>query len=63
MHAKKSTKMDLLLSVLSDGDWHWGDELATKVSWRFGAAIGEARKRGNEIQTDRIGLKHRYRLQ
>ena len=36
MYTKKKTKVDLLLDILSDYQWHWGDELATKVGWRFG---------------------------
>ncbi len=59
MHA---TKLDLLLEVLADGNWHQGQELATQVSWRFGATIEVARKKGYPIETDRIGKQYRYRL-
>ncbi len=55
-------KLDLLLAVLSDYDWHWNEELAAQVGWRFGATIKEARYKGYEIKTDRIGLQCRYRL-
>ncbi|MEX0269377.1 hypothetical protein AB3R30_09545 [Leptolyngbyaceae cyanobacterium UHCC 1019] len=62
MRTLKQTKLDLLLDVLSDHDWHWGEELATKVGWRFGATIKEARDKGYLIKTERDGLQHRYRL-
>jgi hypothetical protein len=62
MQQTKVTKVDLLMDVLNDGEWHWGDELAVKVGWRFGATIKEARDKGYAIETARIGRKHRYRL-
>lgn len=62
MSTKKKTKVELLLDLLSDHDWHWNDELAEKVSWRFGATIKEARDQGHSIDTDRDGRKWRYRL-
>jgi hypothetical protein len=43
MVKRKSTKLVLLLTALADYEWHWADELATKVGWRFGATIKEAR--------------------
>jgi biotin operon repressor len=58
----KKTKLDLLLSVLADFDWHWGDELAVKVSLSFNATIKEARNKGYEIKTERVGVPSRYRL-
>lgn len=62
MKTKKTTKIDLLIAVLCDHQWHWGDELALKVSWRFGAAIKDARSKGHQIETERVGPKWRYRL-
>ncbi|MBF2050597.1 MAG: hypothetical protein IGS54_25085 [Elainella sp. C42_A2020_010] len=62
MRSLKKTKVDLLLEVLADGDWHWGDELAKKVGWRFGATIKQARDKRYSIETERDGMKHRYRL-
>jgi hypothetical protein len=58
----KTTKIDLLLEALKDQNWHWGSELADKVSWRFGATIEVARKKGHQIQTDRVGQQFQYRL-
>jgi hypothetical protein len=62
MRTLKKTKLDLLLDVLSDYDWHWGKELDDKVGWRFEATIKTARYKGYRIETDRVGLQHRYRL-
>jgi len=62
MRSLKKTKLDLLLEVLSDGEWHWNDELAVKVGWRFGATIKEGRTKSYLIETERVGLQHRYRL-
>jgi hypothetical protein len=59
---QKKTKVDLLLDVLSDHEWHWGDELASTVSWRFGATIKEARYRRHPIETKNEGRKWKYRL-
>lgn len=62
MYTKKKTKVDLLLDILSDHQWHWGTELATKVGWRFGATIKEARYQGHLIKTDNEGKEWKYRL-
>lgn len=62
MKTKKTTKIDLLIAVLSDHQWHWGNELAVEVSWRFGATIKDARNRGYQIETEQVGPKWRYRL-
>lgn len=62
MYSKKKTKVDVLLDLLADYQWHWGDELAAKVGWRFGATIKEARSRRHLIETNRVGAKWRYRL-
>jgi hypothetical protein len=62
MQETKVTKVILLMDVLKDGEWHWADELAARVGWRFGATIKEARDKSYLIETNRVGLKHRYRL-
>ena len=58
----KKTKLELLLAALADLDWHWGEELAAKVGWRFGATIKEARYKSYSIETERMGVQSRYRL-
>lgn len=60
MHRLKKTKISLLVEFLSDGEWHWGDELALpeKVGWRFGDAVDKARGKGYPIITERVGFKH-----
>lgn len=58
----KKTKLELLLAALADLDWHWGEDLATKVGWRFGATIKEARYKSYSIETKRMGVQSRYRL-
>lgn len=62
MRNLKKTKLDLLLEVLSDREWHWAEELARKVGHRFGAVVKVARDKSHKIETDRVGLQHRYRL-
>jgi hypothetical protein len=62
MQSKKPKKLDLLLGLLADYEWHWSEELASKVSWRFGATIKDARDEGYPIERDQVGPKHRYRL-
>jgi hypothetical protein len=62
MKTLKKTKLDLLLDVLSDHGWHWGEELDNKVGWRFGDSIYKARKKGYLIEIDQVGSRHRYRL-
>ena len=59
---KKPKKLDLLLAALADLDWHWGEELAVEVGWRFGATIKEARYKSYSIETERVGVQSRYRL-
>jgi hypothetical protein len=52
-----------LLAVLSDEQWHSSDELALKVSFRFGHTIFEARKKGYPVETRRVAHNQfEYRL-
>ncbi len=62
MSRNKKTKLELLLEILSDHQWHSGDELAAAVSWRFGAVIHDARGLGYLIETERHGQKFQYSL-
>jgi len=58
------TKVELLIEVLRDGAWHYGDELAVEVGHRFGDAVSKARRQGYKIDKvwAGIGQKHKYRL-
>lgn len=61
MKKQQKTKVELLLELLSDAHWHEGDELANKVSWRFGDTVHKARKQGYDIKRQQEGSKHKYR--
>ena len=58
------TNLEKLLRVLGDYLWHSSDELADKVSHRFGDTIHKARKKGYVIEERRINHshKHEYRM-
>ncbi|MCL6435913.1 MAG: hypothetical protein K6T90_17220 [Leptolyngbyaceae cyanobacterium HOT.MB2.61] len=62
MTRHKKNKIELLLEVLADGEWHWREELAAKVGWRFGDPFMRAKRKGHPIDTDRVGPQYRYRL-
>lgn len=62
MTEPKVTKIDLLLDLMSDGEWHYPNDLVT-VSHRFGDTMHRAKEKGYLIQTERIkGNSCRYRL-
>ena len=56
------TKMDLLLSLLSDGQWHPTDQLIEEVGHRFSATIHLARQAGHRIERRRDGFDNEWRL-
>jgi hypothetical protein len=59
----KLTNLERLISVLKDGKWHLGDELAAKVSWRFGHTVFEARNKGYLIEKRKVAHNQfEYRL-
>ncbi len=60
--SNNKTNLARLIDLLGDYDWHWAEELAAQVCWRFGATIHEARDKSYLIETNRVGRKHRYRL-
>lgn len=63
MKREHSSKHDLLLDLMSDGEWHDSDELNKNVGHRFGSAIDKARKKGFLIDKERIKKNEfRYRL-
>ena len=52
-----------LMEVLRDGKWHSGDELAVKISYRFGHTVFEARRRGCSIEKRQVGRsRFEYRM-
>jgi hypothetical protein len=60
---RDETNLERLLRLLGDKLWHSGEELAVKVSWRFGATIHEARGKGYAIERRRAGHnQYEYRL-
>ncbi|MCT7968511.1 hypothetical protein NG799_19570 [Laspinema sp. D1] len=62
MTEPKVTKIDLLLALMSDGEWHYPSDLVT-VSHRFGDTMHRAKEKGYLIETERIkGNACRYRL-
>lgn len=56
------TKMDLLLSLLSDGQWHSTDQLIEEVGHRFSATVHLARQAGHKIERRRDGFDNEWRL-
>ena len=59
----KKTNLQRLIDLLKDKLWHPAEELAQEVSWRFGATVHEARKKGYRIEKRRIAHnQYEYRL-
>jgi len=59
----KLTNLERLIAILKDGKWHPSDELASKVSWRFGHTVFEARKKGYPIEKRKMAHNQfQYRL-
>ncbi len=59
----KNTNLEKLIEVLRDGRWHSADELAAKVSFRFGHTIFEGRKKGYSIEKRQVARSQfEYRL-
>lgn len=60
---QRKTQLQKLLNVLSDGEWHWTDELVREVGHRFSVSIQAARSKGYNIPSPvREGRQNRYRL-
>jgi predicted nucleotidyltransferase/biotin operon repressor len=57
-----TTKLEQLISLLSDGEWHSSQEIAEKVSWRFSSAVHAARKQGYQIEKYQNGNYFEYRI-
>lgn len=59
----KSTNLKQLIAILKDGKWHSSEELAAKVSWRFGHTVFEARKKGYCIEKQKVAHnQYEYRM-
>jgi hypothetical protein len=59
----KLTNLERLIAILKDGKWHSSDELANKVSWRFGHTVFEARKKGYSIEKRKVAHnRFEYRM-
>jgi biotin operon repressor len=57
------TNLERLIAILKDGKWHSSDELANKVSWRFGHTVFEARKKGYSIEKRKVAHnRFEYRM-
>lgn len=57
------TNLERLIAILKDGKWHSSDELAAKVSWRFGHTVFEARKKGYQVEKRKLAHnRYEYRM-
>jgi hypothetical protein len=60
---ERQTNLQKLLAVLADGRWHSADELAYKVSFRFGHTIFEAREKDYPVEKRKISHnRYEYRM-
>jgi uncharacterized protein len=55
-------KQEKLLELLSDRQWHSGEEIATKVGFRFAATLHQIRKQGYSIETREANNQFEYRV-
>jgi hypothetical protein len=63
MGKQKENLVIQLIELMSDYQWHSSQELADKISFRFGDAIYRARKSGYEIEKNRLkNNEYEYRL-
>jgi hypothetical protein len=56
------TKLELLLKVMRDGDWHSTEELVLEVGHRFSATKHTAQKQGYQFEMRREGVRFEYRM-
>jgi hypothetical protein len=56
------TKLDLLVTVMQDGQWHSTEELVQQVGHRFSATKHVAEKQGYRFERRREGQRFEYRL-
>lgn len=62
MKDSQKTELEQLTELLSDGVWHSGEDLSSRIGWRFGATIKQAREQGVRIETRKVGNQFEYRL-
>ena len=56
------TKLDRLVSVMEDGQWHSTEELVDRVGHRFSATKYTAQKQGYQFDRRREGVRFEYRM-
>jgi hypothetical protein len=56
------TKLELLVSLMSDGGWHSTDDLVYRVGHRFSATKYVAEKQGYQFDRRRNGQNFEYRM-
>ncbi|MEB3294439.1 MAG: hypothetical protein VKJ24_14880 [Synechococcales bacterium] len=56
------TKIELLMAVMRDGEWHSTEELVQRVGHRFSATKHVAEKQGCKFDRRRAGQRFEYRL-
>jgi hypothetical protein len=56
------TKLELLVTLMSDGGWYSTDDLVSKVGHRFSATKFVAQKQGYRFDRRRNGQNFEYRL-
>ncbi|MGI0494991.1 hypothetical protein ACN4EG_24665 [Alkalinema pantanalense CENA528] len=56
------TKLDLLVTVMQDGEWHSTEDLVQRVGHRFSATKHVAEKQGYQFEKRRQGNQFEYRM-
>jgi hypothetical protein len=56
------TKLDRLVAVMKDGQWHSTEDLVDRVGHRFSAAKHVLRQQGYQFEVRRDGVRFEYRM-
>jgi hypothetical protein len=56
------TKLDRLVVVMRDGQWHSTEELVDRVGHRFSAAKHVLQRQGYQFEVRRDGVRFEYRM-